>query len=216
MVWTHSHKRCSLSCLALDTGLSQSRPATDFSSDWNKHGGMANSSSSGLPSNAAAVGAIGEPVEPAPEIRVKRVKRKSEQIDIDRNIKAAREAMKAAAKAVALAKANQRNEMRRKQRLLKKAAGLSSGDLERIAVMKRCGLFDPTIMMAVPRADAVAAETRNPAELCVSGTQCAVVENNNADHRIDTPIAQAPDRREAEGEDFENEERHDDGDLDDP
>ena len=88
---------------------------------------MANSSSSGLPSNAAAVTAMGEPVGPAPEIRAKRVKRKSEQIDIDRNIKAAREAMKAAAKAVALAKANQRNEMRRKQRLLKKSCRVIIG-----------------------------------------------------------------------------------------
>ena len=33
---------------------------------------------------------------------------------------------------------------------MKKAAGLSAADLERIAVMKRCGLFDPTVMMEVP------------------------------------------------------------------
>ena len=153
---------------------------------------------------------------PAPEIRAKRVRRKSEQIDIDRNIKAAREAMKAAAKAVALAKANQRNEMRRKQRLLKKAAGLSSGDLERIAVMKRCGLFDPTIMMAVPRTDAVPSETTNPAELCASGTQRAVHENNNADNRMDATVVPAPDPRHADREEFEQEERDQDADLDDP
>ena len=39
----------------------------------------------------------------------------------------------------------QRNERRKKQRLIKKAAGLSSNDLERIAVIKRCGLWDPAL-----------------------------------------------------------------------
>ena len=91
-------------------------------------------------------------------IAPKRVKRKTEQIDLDLNIKAARMAMKTAAKAVQQAKAKQRNEMRRKQRLMKKAAGLSSGDLERIAVMKRCGLFDPTTMMELPRTDGLQTE----------------------------------------------------------
>jgi hypothetical protein len=33
---------------------------------------------------------------------------------------------------------------------MKTASQLSSNDLERVAVMKRCGLFDPTTMMAAP------------------------------------------------------------------
>ena len=64
---------------------------------------------------------------------------KRPEIDYDQNMKAARAAMKQAAKAVAAARALQTNEARKKQRLMKKASQLSSNDLERIAVMKRCG-----------------------------------------------------------------------------
>ena len=44
------------------------------------------------------------------------------------------------------AKAAQRNSWRVKQRLVRKAGKLSASDLERIATLKRCGLFvpDPT------------------------------------------------------------------------
>ena len=76
---------------------------------------------------------------------------KRPEIDYDTNMRAARQSMKEATKAVAAARAVQKNEARKKQRLMKKASQLSSHDLERIAVMKRCGLFDPTTMMAVPR-----------------------------------------------------------------
>ena len=50
--------------------------------------------------------------------------------------------MKAAQKEVAEARRQARNERRKKQRLIKKAANLSAEDLERIAVLKRCGLAD--------------------------------------------------------------------------
>ena len=45
------------------------------------------------------------------------------------------------------------NDRRKKQRLIKKTAGLSSQDLERIAVMKRCGLFT-SLQQLAPAADA--------------------------------------------------------------
>ena len=80
---------------------------------------------------------IGTPGKKAPRL-------KRPEIDYDQNMKAARAAMKQAAKAVAAARALQKNEARKKQRLMKRASQLSSSDLERIAVMKRCGLFDPT------------------------------------------------------------------------
>ena len=77
---------------------------------------------------------------PAENGQKKRTKRP--RIDLDDSISKAKQAMKAAQKSVAEARKIGRNERRKKQRLLKKAIGLSADDLERIAVLKRCGL-DP-------------------------------------------------------------------------
>ena len=60
-------------------------------------------------------------------------------IDLDAAIRDAATAMKAAQKKVQEAKTQAKNERRKKQRLLKKAATLNAEDLERIAVLKRCG-----------------------------------------------------------------------------
>ncbi len=46
-----------------------------------------------------------------------------------------------AKKAVAQARADARNDSRKRARLIKKAGGLNAEDLERIAVLKLCGLF---------------------------------------------------------------------------
>jgi hypothetical protein len=62
-------------------------------------------------------------------------------IDYDAKIQEAAASIKEMSKAMAAAKSAQRNERRKKQRLLKKAACLSPEDLERIAVLKRCGLW---------------------------------------------------------------------------
>jgi hypothetical protein len=62
-------------------------------------------------------------------------------IDYDAKIQEAAALIKNMSKAMAAAKSAQKNERRKKQRLLKKAACLSSEDLERIAVLKRCGLW---------------------------------------------------------------------------
>lgn len=50
---------------------------------------------------------------------------------------------KKAAKVVQDAKTNARNQRRKKQRLMKKAQTLSADDLERIALLKRVGLWNP-------------------------------------------------------------------------
>ena len=42
---------------------------------------------------------------------------------------------------LAAAKTAQKNQKKQKQRLIRKAGGLSAEDLERIAVLKRCGLY---------------------------------------------------------------------------
>lgn len=65
------------------------------------------------------------------------------KIDIDAKIKDLSKDIAAAQRLLKENKTLQRNERRKKQRLIKKAAGLSSTDLERIAVLKRCGLWEP-------------------------------------------------------------------------
>ena len=61
-------------------------------------------------------------------------------IDLDDHIRRAQEAIKAARKQVQHARVQAKLEKRRKQRLMRKASNLNVEDLERIAVLKRCGL----------------------------------------------------------------------------
>ena len=61
------------------------------------------------------------------------------RLDLDDSIAAAREAIKQAKKDMMEARRVNKNEKRKKKRLLRKAAQLSSEDLERIAVLKRSG-----------------------------------------------------------------------------
>ena len=95
--------------------------------------------SSGAAINLSA--SVGSPAaakakaSPKPEPR-----RPRPTIDLDEFIKEAAKAMKSAQKRVSACRAAARNERRKKQRLLKKAAALTAGDLERIATLKRCGL----------------------------------------------------------------------------
>ena len=91
-----------------------------------------------------ASGSNGGACAPAPRLAAGR-RGPRERIDIDTNIARARAEMKAAQKAVAKARAAAKQEKRKKTRLLKKASNLSASDLERIAVLKRTGLWDPTL-----------------------------------------------------------------------
>lgn len=79
------------------------------------------------------------PAEPAD----RRKRRRAGAIDIDTNILKAKDSMKEAAKALARARADAKNEKRKKARLLKKASQLSMMDLGRIAQLKNAGLWDP-------------------------------------------------------------------------
>ena len=88
----------------------------------------------GLPAESTAAAA--QPAaKTSPTSRPKRPR-----IDLDDSIAQARAAMHKAKKDVAEARRLARNERRKKQRLVKKAGSLSADDLERIAVLKRCGL----------------------------------------------------------------------------
>ena len=63
------------------------------------------------------------------------------KIDIDHEIIEANRLAEVTRRMMQAAKAAQRNSRRSKQRLVRKAGKLSAEDLERIAVLKRCGLY---------------------------------------------------------------------------
>ena len=102
--------------------------------------GSGNTSVAGEETPPSSGGAAGTAEAPTPKVAVARMRKPP--IDIDTRIAAARQMMKAAQKQVAAARSQARNERRKKQRLVKKAATLTPEDLERIAVLKRCGV-DP-------------------------------------------------------------------------
>ena len=83
--------------------------------------------------------ASAEPTSPAGSRQAPTKRAKRPAIDLDAYIHDAAAAMKAAQKKVQEARTQAKNERRKKQRLLKKAASLNAEDLERIAVLKRCG-----------------------------------------------------------------------------
>ena len=74
------------------------------------------------------------------------------RIDIDDQIAEANRLAQVMKKLTQAAKTMQKNGCRVKQRLVKKAGKLSASDLERITVLKRCGLFTGDIGAHVPDA----------------------------------------------------------------
>ena len=81
---------------------------------------------------------------------------------------------------------------------MKKASQLSSNDLERIAVMKRCGLFDPTTMMAVPLSNGSSASTTELQPAAVAVPQSVQAEPRKESAK---EVADARDVAQANGED---------------
>lgn len=111
---------------------------------------------------AASGGASSRAPEPVVEDESGRRKRaRTPKIDIDALIAQHMVNMKNAKKLEAEAKKMVRNEKRKKQRLMKKASSLTPDDLERIAVLKRCGLWDPASgvrMMSASEREAASAD----------------------------------------------------------
>ena len=64
------------------------------------------------------------------------------KIDLDEEIRRANDLAAMSRKMLTAAKNVSRNNRKAKQRLIKKAGKLSPEDLERIAVLERCGLFE--------------------------------------------------------------------------
>jgi len=73
----------------------------------------------------------------------KRQRKIHPSIDLDTTIEKARRAVIDAQRAMREARQTAKNERRRRARLIRKAATLSAKDLDRIAVLKRCGMWDP-------------------------------------------------------------------------
>jgi hypothetical protein len=96
----------------------------------------------------------------SPVVPRRRRRKEHPPIDIDRTIADAREAVKAAQRAMTEARALARNERRKWARLIKKAAQLSPRDLDRIAILKKCGVWGP---VSQSRTQGTPAEHKPPA-----------------------------------------------------
>ena len=112
------------------------------------------------PRGSATTRRRGRPAgNPAPKARGRRKDRPA--IDLDTSIQQAQQAAKDAAKALTKARAEARAERKRRARLIRKAGQLSPQDLERIAVLKRTGWWDPAT--GTPNASAPAGGGAQPA-----------------------------------------------------
>lgn len=76
-----------------------------------------------------------------PKVRGRPKAKSKPKIDLDEEIAEANRLAEISRRMLGAAKTIQRNNRRSKQRLMRKAGKLSPEDLERIAVLKRCGLY---------------------------------------------------------------------------
>ena len=109
-------------------------------------------------SETAAAAAPGTPDKVG---RVPGERRKQGKIDYDHNIALKKVEMKELSRSLKRTKADSRNEKRKKQRLVRKAAQLTIVDLHRIAALKKAGIWDPGLGLSdVPwaAADVAAAD----------------------------------------------------------
>jgi hypothetical protein len=132
------------------------------------------------------------PGDAVSQVSVSPKKRKrTGRIDLDDRIAEAKHRETVARAAVKAARNTARNEKKRRARLVKKAAALSCDDLERIAKLKRSGLWDPALPgggASAPAAVDEAASTTTP-----SPSTSAAASSGTAS----TGVATAP----ADGED---------------
>ena len=135
---------------------------------------------------AGAPGATSPPPAGPPPPSKKREARP--KIDLDERIREARQRMADAAKAISEARAEAKNDRRKKARLVKKASGLNPEDLERIAVLKRCGLFVPA---------AVTGETGHSGASGSGSASSAAGTPRRADDEEGAPTEDEPDDAEA-------------------
>ncbi len=128
---------------------------------------LSNASAASAP--AASTGA-GAPLTPVAPKAAGKKRARAPKIDLDAAILKHQEEAKKAAKLIAEARKQVRNEKRKKQRILKKCSELSTEDVERMLILKRCNLWDPknglvmeTGEEEVPEAPAAAAAAADAA-----------------------------------------------------
>lgn len=112
---------------------------------------------------------VGDGATPPP-----RKRQRAPKIDIDAAIAKHMEEVKKATKLVMDARRAAKNEKRRKARLMKKASTLTAEDLERIAVLKRCGLWSPGLSGVAPPAAEDAVPEQTVAAAAASSSAAAV------------------------------------------
>ena len=94
----------------------------------------------GAADEAPQVASAASPAAAKASLQKKKVLRS--KIDLDDEIRQANQLAAMSRKMLTAAKNVSRNNRKAKQRLIKKAGKLSPEDLERIAVLKRCGMYD--------------------------------------------------------------------------
>jgi hypothetical protein len=107
---------------------------------------------------------------PQGKAKAKARSRKKPRIDIDNQITEANRLSAVLRRVAQAAKTTAKNGTRIKRRLVLKAGKLSSEDLERIAVLKRCGLFNGGIQDAAQHAEstvATSASAETPDKDCL-------------------------------------------------
>ena len=143
--------------------------AVDRADDEITEGGPENAEDRGSddPFTLAPLAPIEEPTQavaaPRPT-RPKPTKKRREKpvIDLDDHIRKAQEAIKIARKQVQQARVQAKLEKRKKQRLVRRPSSPNVEDLERIAVLKRCGLASSSAPTGGSVAAASSAATAQP------------------------------------------------------
>ena len=133
-------------------------------------------------------------------VRATRKQAKKPDIDYNAKIQEAAAAIKEMSKAMAAAKSAQRNERRKKQRLLKKAACLSPEDLERIAVLKRCGLWTGEAPK-LPNPKAACTSAENEASKDVGASASSASGDPSCSSKSDGHVPGLEKHQEADGQD---------------
>ena len=151
--------------------------------------GMASSAIVGASAVAAssAVASAGEAEHgPVPEVKGRLRKRVDRpEIDLDTNIKDCRATIQRAQQALTQARQQAKADRRKKARLIKKACHLSPADLERIAVLKRCGYSghaEETLASSIPGAAAPSVPNG------VQGTLGGAAHSSGDTPRADAPL----------------------------
>lgn len=124
---------------------------------------------------------------PADTALASRKRSRPPKIDIDARIASYVTERKQAERVLAAASAKAKAEKRKKRRLVKKASMMTADDLERIAVLKRCGLWDPVNGVTLQFGEKPK-EGEKPAEEPPSASPAAASSGSTTPSALATPV----------------------------